>query len=88
MRLEAIKNRVICEEVKEKEVVSGIEIIESEWSEAKVLLKLKVHSAGPDCEVLKEGDIIAVRAIVPKKIPYLGQEFFMIRETEVEGIWE
>ena len=85
----AIKNRVILEEVKEEEVTpAGIIIVQTEYSEEPAIKKYRVTSAGPNCEVIKDGDIVAVRPVLLKKREYMGKEFLMINELDIEGIYE
>lgn len=85
----AIKNRCFLEEIHEEEVTpAGIIIVQTEYSEEPPIKKYKVISAGPNCEMVKDGDIVAVRTVLLKRREYMGKDVLMIHELDIEGIYE
>lgn len=86
-KITAVKNDVIVVEHKmEEKTKTGIVLIESEFSESPTLRKCKVVAAGDTCEDVKEGDIVVVNPMFARKFSYMGEDYYKIKESEIEGI--
>jgi len=89
MEIKAVKDKVFAAEVKEREFTkAGIELIESEFSEELPLKKCVVVSVGPECTTVKVGNKVAINPNYARKFSYIAEDYFLLRENEIEGIYD
>ncbi|KKK96048.1 hypothetical protein LCGC14_2666710 [marine sediment metagenome] len=83
MHIEPLENRVVIKLLEEKVRPGGI-IIPTEAKEKS--MEGIVMTVGPDVRRLKEGDTVLYSKFVGTEVIYQGEDFLIMKESEVLAI--